>query len=314
MSGRSIAIVNTNFDPSMRLPLVGSFVFHLAVMLIATFGLPSSKPEIMDMEQVFSVELVDIGEYTATTDTTATKLAEKPRPPKADAPPEPAKPKQAPKVEAEAPPTPTAPQKPDLREAVAEEAPEPPPSIPLEKPKPPPKAKAKAKPKPEKPEPVKEAKAKPKKSFDSVLKNLVGEETRDQSDATAKDLNAGAEDSDAGETGSQVISDRLSDRLSISEEDQLRQQLTRCWNPLAGAQYAENLVVELELKMNPDRTIRSARIMDQSRYNRDSFYRAAAEAAIRAVRHPACTPLKLPPDKYAQWQDITIRFDPKDLL
>jgi hypothetical protein len=29
--------------------------------------------------------------------------------------------------------------------------------------------------------------------------------------------------------------------------------------------------------------------------------------------NPACQPLKLPPEKYNQWQTFTITFDPKDI-
>ena len=43
-------------------------------------------------------------------------------------------------------------------------------------------------------------------------------------------------------------------------------------------------------------------IKDQGRLNRDPKFRAVAESARRAVE--ACSPLILPPDKYALWRDI----------
>ncbi len=50
-----------------------------------------------------------------------------------------------------------------------------------------------------------------------------------------------------------------------------------------------------------------------SRYNSDSFFRAAADSALRAVHE--CSPLKnLPPEKYDTWHYMELNFDPKDML
>ena len=49
--------------------------------------------------------------------------------------------------------------------------------------------------------------------------------------------------------------------------------------------------------------------------NSDPMYRAAEDAARRAVLDPDCNPLRqLPPiDKYSVWKEMTLIFDPKDL-
>ena len=83
---------------------------------------------------------------------------------------------------------------------------------------------------------------------------------------------------------------------------------------MAGAQDSENTVVEVAVVVNPDRTVRSAKIVDQMRYNSDTFYRAAADSAVRALNNPRCTPLNLPPEKYDQWREMTIVFDPKEMF
>jgi len=45
----------------------------------------------------------------------------------------------------------------------------------------------------------------------------------------------------------------------------------------------------------------------------DDFFRTAAESAVRAVR--LCTPLKnLPTTKYDRWQEITLTFNPREML
>ena len=107
---------------------------------------------------------------------------------------------------------------------------------------------------------------------------------------------------------------RFGPKLSMSELDALRQQIERCWNPPAGAPEAENLVVEVKLQINPDGTVARAQIVDRARMYRDSFYRAAAESVLRAIKNPGCTPLRLPLGKYELWKDTTLIFDPRELV
>ena len=102
--------------------------------------------------------------------------------------------------------------------------------------------------------------------------------------------------------------------LAISEIDAVRQQIQRCWNPPTGAKEAENLVIEVALVMNRDGTVREARIVDGARMRSDEFFRVAAESARRAVLNPRCNPLKLPPEKYEQWQTMTLNFNPKEMF
>lgn len=100
----------------------------------------------------------------------------------------------------------------------------------------------------------------------------------------------------------------------MTELDALRYQLSQCWNIPAGAQGAEDLNVEVKIVVNPDRTAQSVTIVDMARYNSDSFFRAAADSARRAVLNPNCSPLKLPADKYDQWHVTYVNFNPKDMF
>ncbi len=96
--------------------------------------------------------------------------------------------------------------------------------------------------------------------------------------------------------------------------DALKQQLSQCWNIPASAKDAQDLVVELDVEVNPDRSVASATIVDQGRMASDPVFRAAALSAKRALSIPACMPLALPPDKYDEWKSMTLRFDPKEML
>ncbi|MEE9250877.1 MAG: cell envelope integrity protein TolA, partial [Alphaproteobacteria bacterium] len=103
-------------------------------------------------------------------------------------------------------------------------------------------------------------------------------------------------------------------RMTVSELDAIRRQIEACWIIPAGARDAENLVVDIQVIMNPNGTVRQASVVDRNRMAADSFFRAAAESALRAVLSPRCNPLKLPPKKYRQWQTFTLSFNPKDMI
>jgi hypothetical protein len=122
------------------------------------------------------------------------------------------------------------------------------------------------------------------------------------------------ESSEPAPSSRQASSQKIGEKMSMSEIDALRRQIERCWNPPAGAPEAENLVVEVQLQINQDGTVRQAQIVDTSRMYRDSYYRAAAESVLRAVKHPSCTPLKLPHEKYDLWRETKLTFNPRELV
>ncbi len=278
--------------PQMKAPLVVSGLFHLAVFLIGTISLPYLSPEMPMPEESISVEILDISEFAQTNKKPAKAEEKKIETPKEEAPEPPPVPV-APKVLAKTPPKPIAPAPPEI----AVDAPKEPPPKPAPEPKVKPKIEKKA-------EAVKEPEEEVKpEEFQGLLRNLM-DPPQTKAEAS-KTMEAGEEPS---------LMSRFASRMTMSEMDAVRQQLNQCWSVLAGARYAENLVVDIKLFMNPDRTVREARIMDQMRYTHDSYFRAAADSALRAVRSPQCNPLKLPPEKYDLWKEITVRFDPREVL
>ncbi len=101
-------------------------------------------------------------------------------------------------------------------------------------------------------------------------------------------------------------------RLSIGEVDALRRQIGRCWTLPVGIDGVEDMVVQLRIQLRPDRTVQMVTIHDQGRLSRDARFRAVAESARRAVDR--CSPLNLPPDKYAVWREINMKFYPEDAI
>ncbi len=288
-------------DSSMRMPVIGSIILHVVIFVLTAVGLPFIARDNEIISPPISVEIVTIDKLTQTNRVAAPvkpkeepkelppPVQEKPAPPKMSepSPPEITKPtppepkKEAPPVEELAPPKPE--KKPEQKK---------------EKPK-------------EKPKPKEEAtkKEKPKaQDFDSLLKNLtpdVKEEQPVDAPQTAKDS-----------TPAESAIAQLSDRLTMSEMDALRHQLGQCWNlgASAGGKYAEEQSVLVRVQINRDRRVQQANVVDMARYNRDGAFRAAADAALRALRNPRCETLQLPPDKFNEWKNTVINFDPSDML
>lgn len=298
-------------NDTLKKPLIASVIFHVCLLLFAIFGLPHFKKDIEMVEPVPIDMVADISELTSTNKPPV--KAPPPKEPKKEEPPPPKKEQPKPPQQKEVTP-------PDQKEL---EKPEPPKEEPKEK-EPdmseildelaPPKKEEpkKEKPKQETPKPKAEPKKeKPKEDksedFDSLLKNLAADEPP-QPD-TPPDENKLMTDPAPSPNVSKV-----SDVLTMSEMDALRQQLAGCWNIMSGATDAQDLSVEVSVTVNADRTVADARVVDQGRYNSDTFFRAMAESALRAVKNPRCSPLRLPADKYNLWHSMTIVFDPKEMF
>lgn len=294
----------------MSKPLVFSILFHIAVFTLLMFGLPHIRQEIPPMETSITVDMVDDVDDVSRTTKPPEKAEDVPKPPpvpreKVDQPP--AEKRTPPTQKSSSPPRPSAPVPPDVNDQVAA-----PREAELMEPRE--TAAPKQAPAPPRNRPVinrMETAETPDEdenndeAMNTLLRNLT-ENQNDQPEPRPLMTAPGQEPA--------PVRVPLGERMTISEQERLKEQLAMCWNVTAGARYAESLVVEVTLFMNPDRTVREARIKDQFRYNRDSFFRAAADSTLRAVQHPRCTPLLLPPDKYEQWKTINIVFDPREML
>ena len=333
----------------MRKALTASAVLHLAVLLLAVLVVPMFD-EKLDLEpSMIPIDIVDVGPVAsprqgearpepppAATKPVASPPAEAlppPPPPRAPEPkpapppptPKPAPPPPTPKP---APPPPTPKPAPPPPEPKAEVPDQP---KPHEKPQPP-------KPEPPKPEPPKppppkppEKKAPEKKPPETKPEKPVEkppEKKPVETDPLASVLSHVADlakkqppapapqPSPAKPSSTSGSAPLTSDRLTGPQEDALRSQIGHCWNVDPGARNAKDMVIDVVIEVNPDRTVAKADIAEKSkaRMYTDPAYRAAAEAALRAVRNPRCQPLALPPEKYDTWRRITFTFNPKDML
>jgi outer membrane biosynthesis protein TonB len=97
--------------------------------------------------------------------------------------------------------------------------------------------------------------------------------------------------------------------------DSLKNQIEQCWTPPAGAPHPEQLIVYVKLLLNPDGSVLGTPQLtaeSNAAVAGNPFMRAAADAAQRAIY--VCQPFKLlPANRYADWRESTIKFDPRDL-
>ena len=303
-----------------RRSLIASGLLHVLVPLtFFVFSLLHVFDKKIVEDQPIAVQLINVGPVTRATQVTQTPpvpdakpdvpqtAPPKPAPPPTPTPPKPEPPKpeppkpEPPKPDVPAPPKPEPP-KPDPPKPEPPPPPAPTPTPTPPKPEPP-KPEAKPTPAPPPPAPKPPQLKKPDdSSFDQMLKNL----------ATNKSSPDKQQPPGPPQKSSQPVAP-LGAQLSTSELDVVKQQIEACWNAPAGAKDAANLQPEFRIYMNRDGTMKSATLLNTDRTS-DPFFVAAADSARRALMNPRCQPLKLPQEKYDQWQTMTITFDPKDLL
>jgi hypothetical protein len=150
----------------------------------------------------------------------------------------------------------------------------------------------------------------PQDEFQSLLKNLENEQKQRKSEP-AKKPEKQAKRAEEKPQRSPLEQRRIAGGLAQA----IKQQITPCWKIQAGAKDAANMQVAIRMRLNPDGSLGAVpQIQDQGRMGRDPFFRAVAESALRALRDPACVPIKLPYEHYDMWKEIVFIFDPREAL
>ena len=173
---------------------------------------------------------------------------------------------------------------------------------PPEPPKPTPEVK---KPEPPKPAPPKPA---PQKSVDSMIDDILKNKQSPQKVQTPEQQPKPVQQV----TRQAPAAPNLAAVVTASEIEGVRNKIRPCWNFPAGVKDQAGLIVTLVVQMNQDGTPVKAEMKETGRYNNDPTYRAAADAAHRAIMNPRCQPWPLSPEKYNAWRYITFNFDPRD--
>lgn len=322
----------------MRGSLAISFALHAVVVAFAAYGLPRWWDPRIDQPAPVMMELVTVAERTAVK---AEEKQPEPKPepqkeplkqvevdekpvPKPPDPPKEAAPPLPRRVEAPPPPPP-----PEPKQEVVEKKPEPPPppepkpEVAEKKPEPKPEPEKKPEPKPEPPKvaqaptpmskpalekPKEPEKEKPKFDLNQIQALLDKRQTTDSSER----VEARKRSEDAAPKRQQLAA--ADTQMTMSEIDAIRAQIARCWSLPAGAKDVQNMRVQVRVYLRPDGSLeRPPELVDSFLMGSDGYFRSFAESARRAVQ--MCSPLQhLPVEKYEQWRELTINFDPREML
>ncbi len=292
----------------MRNAVLISAGLHVAAIVLTVAGLPS----LFDSETVevvpIAVELVTFTEAEKPAPDPKSKPEPKPEP--RHEPPEP-----PPEPETVSPPLPP--------EPIAEPVPAPTP------PEPAPKPVVKAKPKP-KPKPklkllarkvvVPQPRSKPRPppdEFQTLLKNLKQEKKRED-DARKRvqeppiALMLPSPPVPPAPRPPSPLEQRM---LAATLSQEVMRQVTPCWSIPAGVKDAHTIRVGVRIYLKPDGHLSGPpEVEDSKRMRSDLAFRAVAESALRALRNPRCSPLRLPLKSFETWREISFNFDPRELL
>ena len=108
--------------------------------------------------------------------------------------------------------------------------------------------------------------------------------------------------------------------LSVSEKDLIGIKLRECWNLDAGVRGVQNMLVEIRVFLDKDGTVKDAKILNKTKYNKDTAFRSVAESARRAVyicdKKKEESPFRIfsknYEDAYDTWKTLLLRFNPLD--
>jgi len=99
-------------------------------------------------------------------------------------------------------------------------------------------------------------------------------------------------------------------QLSQTEIDALRERIRDCWSPPPGIDANTNIYISLRVLFKPDGSLAQTPVIVAG--SASPMGPALAESGKRALL--MCQPFTmLKPEHYAQWKDITVDFNPRDL-
>ena len=103
--------------------------------------------------------------------------------------------------------------------------------------------------------------------------------------------------------------------LAATLSQEVMRQVTPCWSIPAGVKEAHTIRVGVRIFLKPDGHLSGPpEVEDSKRMRSDLAFRAVAESALRALRNPRCSPLRLPLKSFETWREISFNFDPRELL
>jgi hypothetical protein len=119
-----------------------------------------------------------------------------------------------------------------------------------------------------------------------------------------------AQPTPAQNPGLGITSGRLDAAMTQNELAAMRERIMSCWTVPQGAINASDLRTEVHMRLNPDGSILGVPEITSRPFGR--YSNIAPESVVRAII--ACSPYNLPAEKYAEWRDIILDFNPTEMF
>ena len=130
----------------------------------------------------------------------------------------------------------------------------------------------------------------------------------DQEDQSSRKLDKIMDSIVEGEDG--VDAEEVSQEVTASEMDAIKQTLSRCWHVPGGIRGAADMAIPVEIWVDADGKITHHKVHAQASSPEMS---AAIKSAERAVSDPRCQPLPIPKEKYEQFKNMIMDFNPRNM-
>jgi hypothetical protein len=105
---------------------------------------------------------------------------------------------------------------------------------------------------------------------------------------------------------------QTTEKMTDEEKTALMVEIAKCWHPPKGAAKEKWPTAIIEVAMDWDGTLISARPKEIGRYAKEKNYQLLADSGIKALKK--CAPFdSLPKNKYDQWKSMEISFDPMEM-
>jgi len=99
------------------------------------------------------------------------------------------------------------------------------------------------------------------------------------------------------------------DRATLSELDNIRAHVERCWRIDPGKEGLQELNVDIRVFINPDGSVQRAVIEDTVTYFSDPLFRTFANSARTAIL--SCKAIPISPQRYNIFKEIVFSFSPQ---
>ena len=103
--------------------------------------------------------------------------------------------------------------------------------------------------------------------------------------------------------------ERVGSSMAMTIMDRLKRALEQVWRvPLRG----ENLVIVVDITINPDATISNVKVMPRQSTAQDPAYRVGVESVLKATNYYRRTPLPIPKEYREQFKNFDFSFSGKN--